>query len=97
RVALAGQKASFKAIDKKASELYFIKLSVEEMLRNLKGAKVLVGYEVEWDEERNTPSNISAGKFYLQVKMMNNPIVKQLTLDFKYSDEWASDLMGMIE
>ncbi|WDL77664.1 phage tail sheath family protein [Helicobacter winghamensis] len=97
RIALAAQKASFKAIDKKASELYFIKLSVEEMLRNLKGAKVLIGYEVEWDEEQNTPSNISAGKFYLQIKMMNNPIVKQLTLDFKYSDEWAGELLKSLQ
>ncbi|HDZ5295402.1 TPA: phage tail sheath family protein, partial [Campylobacter jejuni] len=51
RIALAGQKAAFKAIDKKASELYFIKISIEELLRDLKGAKVLIGYEVSWDEE----------------------------------------------
>ncbi|EAW0606836.1 phage tail sheath family protein [Campylobacter lari] len=96
RIAIAAQKASFKAIDKKASELYFVKISVEEMLRNLKGAKVLIGYDVEWDDEQNTPSNVSAGKFYLKVKIMNNPIVKQLTINFKYSDEWSDDLIKSI-
>ncbi|EJI4190524.1 phage tail sheath family protein [Campylobacter jejuni] len=96
RIALAGQKAAFKAIDKKASELYFIKISIEELLRDLKGAKVLIGYEVSWDEERNTDANVSAGKFYLNIKMMNNPIVKQITLEFIYSDEWASDLIKTI-
>ncbi|EAI2796418.1 phage tail sheath family protein [Campylobacter jejuni] len=96
RVAIAAQKASFKAIDKKASELYFIKISVEELLRDLKGAKVLIGYEVSWDEERNTNANISAGKFYLNIKMMNNPIVKQITLELIYSDEWADDLVKSI-
>lgn len=96
RIAIAGQKAAFKAIDKKASELYFVKISVEEMLRNLKGAKVLIGYEVSWDEEQNTPSNVSAGKFYLNVKMMNNPIVKQLTINFLYTDEYSDELVDMI-
>ncbi|HHW4151162.1 TPA: phage tail sheath family protein [Campylobacter coli] len=96
RIAQAAQKAAFKAIDKKASELYFIKISVEELLRDLKGAKVLIGYEVSWDEERNTDANVSAGKFYLNVKMMNNPIVKQITINFIYSDEWASDLIKTI-
>ncbi|EAH9333996.1 phage tail sheath family protein [Campylobacter jejuni] len=96
RIAIAAQKASFKAIDKKASELYFIKISVEELLRDLKGAKVLIGYEVSWDEERNTNANISAGKFYLNIKMMNNPIVKQITLELIYSDEWADDLVKSI-
>ncbi|EDP3592568.1 phage tail sheath family protein [Campylobacter jejuni] len=96
RIAIAAQKASFKAIDKKASELYFIKISVEELLRDLKGAKVLIGYEVSWDEERNTNANISAGKFYLNIKMMNNPIVKQITLELIYSDGWADDLVKSI-
>lgn len=96
RIAVAAQKAAFKAVDKKSSELYFIKISIEELLRDLKGAKVLVGYEVSWDEERNTDANVSAGKFYLNIKMMNNPIVKLITLQFKYSDEWSEDLIKSI-
>ncbi|HED5389954.1 TPA: phage tail sheath family protein [Campylobacter jejuni] len=96
RIAIAAQKAAFKAVDKKASELYFIKISVEELLRDLKGAKVLIGYEVSWDEERNTDANVSAGKFYLNIKMMNNPIIKLITLQFKYSDEWSEDLIKSI-
>ena len=96
KIAQAGQKAAFKAIDKKASQLYFIKISIEELLRDLKGAKVLIGYEVSWDEERNTAANVSAGKFYLNIKMMNNPIVKQITLEFIYTDEYSSDLIKTI-
>ncbi|TQR29327.1 phage tail protein [Campylobacter sp. MIT 99-7217] len=96
RISIAAQKASFKAVDKKASELYFVKLSVEELLRALKGAKVLVGYEVSWNEELNTAANVSAGKFYLDIKMMNNPIVKLITLEFAYTDDWADELLNTI-
>lgn len=92
RISQACQKGVLFAIDRKASELYHAKRSVSELLRQLVGAKVLLGYELSWSAE-NTDATITAGKFYLDVRMQNNPIVKQLTLDFIYVDKYGSVLM----
>lgn len=92
RLSQACQKGVFFAIDKKASELYHAKRSVEELLRSLVGAKVLLGFELNFSE-KNTLANITAGKFYLDVRMQNNPIVKQLTLDFIYVDKYGDILL----
>lgn len=66
------------------------------MLLALKGARVLVDYAVSWDEERNTPANITAGKFYLKVDTMNTPIVKRLEVNFNYTDRYADTLIKLI-
>ena len=92
RISQACQKGVLFAIDRKASELYHAKRSVSELLRQLVGAKVLLGYELSWSA-KNTDAAITAGKFYLDVRMQNNPIVKQLTLDFIYVDKYGSVLM----
>ena len=92
RISQACQKGVLFAIDRKASELYHAKRSVSELLRQLVGAKVLLGYELSWSA-KNTDATITAGKFYLDVRTQNNPIVKQLTLDFIYVDKYGSVLM----
>ena len=92
RISQACQKGVLFAIDRKASELYHAKRSVSELLRQLVGAKVLLGYELSWSA-KNTDATITAGKFYLDVRMQNTPIVKQLTLDFIYVDKYGSVLM----
>ncbi|MDR0666869.1 MAG: phage tail sheath subtilisin-like domain-containing protein [Campylobacteraceae bacterium] len=96
RVSEACQKGVFFAVDKKADQLLYAKLSVEELLRALKGASVLIGYDVEWNAAQNTLANITAGKFYLDVRMQNMPIVKTLELNFIYSDAWGEELMNSI-
>ena len=93
RISQACQKGVLFAIDKKADQLYHAKRSVSELLRGLVGAKVLLGYELSWSE-KNTLANITDGKFYLDVRMQNNPIVKQLTLDFIYVDKYGEMLMN---
>lgn len=95
RLSKAAQKGVLYAIDRKASELYHAKRSVEELLRGLVGAKVLLGFELAWSD-KNSLANITAGKFYLDVKMQNNPIVKQLTLDFIYVDKFGDTLMDSL-
>lgn len=92
RLSLACQKGVLFAVDRKASELYHAKRSVDELLRSLVGAKVLLGYELSWSA-KNTLANITAGKFYMDVRMQNNPIVKQLTLDFIYVDSYGEILL----
>jgi phage tail sheath protein FI len=94
RISEACQKGVFFAIDKKADQLFYAKQSVEELLRNLTGSKVLIGYEVTWSKTKNTQATVSAGKFYLDVRMQNNPIVKVLELDFIYSDAWSEQLLS---
>ncbi|PSM51369.1 phage tail sheath protein FI [Campylobacter blaseri] len=95
RISEAGQKGVFFAIDKRASTLYHAKRSIEEMLRAFVGANVLLGFELSWSA-RNTLANITAGKFYLDIRMQNDPIVKQLTLDFIYVDSYGSVLMDKL-
>ena len=93
RISQACQKGVLFAIDKKADQHYHAKRSVSELLRGLVGAKVLLGYELSWSE-KNTLANITDGKFYLDVRMQNTPIVKQLTLDFIYVDKYGETLMN---
>ncbi|WP_300764351.1 phage tail sheath subtilisin-like domain-containing protein [Helicobacter sp. UBA3407] len=96
RIAEAALEGLFWAIDRRADELKAAKDSVEQMLLALKGAKVLVDYEVSWNEELNTAANITAGKFYLDVQLMNTPIVKRLEINFNYTDKYADTLIKMI-
>lgn len=93
RISQACQKGVLFAIDRKADQLYHAKRSVSELLRGLVGAKVLLGYELSWSE-KNTLANITDGKFYLDIRMQNNPVVKQLTLDFIYVDKYGETLMN---
>ena len=86
----------FWAIDRRADILKSVKDSVEQMLLGLKGAKVLLGFFVEWDAEKNTKANITAGKFYLKVGMQNIPIVKRIEVNFSYVDQYSSALMNII-
>ena len=53
----------------------------------------MLGYELSWSE-KNTLANITDGKFYLDVRMQNNPVVKQLTLDFIYVDKYGETLIN---
>ena len=96
RISEACQQGVLYAVDKKASELFFAKYSVEQLLQNLTGSKVLIGYNVYWDDKKNTAATVTAGKFYLRIEMQNNPIVKVIELDFVYKDSWGDLLLSSI-
>ncbi|MDR0580195.1 MAG: phage tail sheath subtilisin-like domain-containing protein [Campylobacteraceae bacterium] len=96
RISEACQQGVLYAVDKKASELFFAKYSVEQLLQNLTGSKVLIGYNVYWDDKKNTQATVTAGKFYLRIEMQNNPIVKVIELDFVYKDSWSENLLSSI-
>lgn len=96
RISEACQKGVLFAIDKRADQLYHAKRSVDELLRSFVGSRVLLGYEISWSP-MNTLANITAGKFYLDVRMQNTPIVKQLTLDFIYVDSYGDTLMESLK
>lgn len=95
-LAKAAIKAIFFAIDARADNLKAAKDSVEQMLLALKGSRVLVDYEVRWDEEKNTLANITAGKFFLTIDVMNTPIVKRLEVNFNYTDRFSDVLIKTI-
>ncbi|MFV0481355.1 MAG: phage tail sheath family protein [Campylobacteraceae bacterium] len=96
RIGEAFQKGIFFAIDKKADQLLYAKRSVEELIRNLIGADVLLGGEVTWNKEKNTKATVTAGKFYLDIRTQNNPIVKTIEIDLIYVDSYADVLMSSI-
>lgn len=96
RISQACQKGVLFAVDKRADQLYHAKRSVEELLRALVGSQVLLGFDLSWSA-KNTSANITAGKFYLDIRMQNNPIVKQLTLDFIYVDRYDDILLEKIK
>lgn len=96
RISQACQKGVLFAVDKRADQLYHAKRSVEELLRALVGSQVLLGFDLSWSA-KNTSANITAGKFYLDIRMQNNPIVKQLTLDFIYVDKYGDVLLDKIK
>lgn len=96
RISQACQKGVLFAVDKRADQLYYAKRSVEELLRALVGSQVLLGFDLSWSA-KNTSANITAGKFYLDIRMQNNPIVKQLTLDFIYVDKYGDVLLEKIK
>lgn len=97
RVCEAALEGLFWAIDRRATDvLKNVKDSVEQLLLALKGAGVMIGYSVFWDEELNTKANITAGKFYLKAQMQNSPIVKRLEVNFSYTDKFGDVLIKMI-
>lgn len=96
RVCEAALDGLFWAIDRRADILKSVKDSVEQMLLALKGSKVLLGFNVYWDPEKNTKANITAGKFYLVAEMQNMPIVKRLEVNFSYVDRYGDVLIKLI-
>lgn len=96
RISEAALNGLFWAIDRRADILKSVKDSVEDMLLALKGAKVALGFNVYWDEERNTNANITAGKFYLVAEFQNMPIVKRLEVNFSYVDKYGDVLIKLI-
>lgn len=96
RVCEAALEGLFWAIDRRANVLKSAKDSVEQMLLALKGAFVLLGFNVYWDDELNTTANVTAGKFYLNAEMQNMPITKRFEVNFSYVDRYADVLLKLI-
>ncbi len=90
------QDATFWAIDIRADVLNHVRASVEGFANGLKGANVLIGYDVFWHPEKNTKENITAGKFYLVAEMQNMPTVRRLEIECVYVDKFSPVLMKII-
>jgi phage tail sheath protein FI len=83
------------ARDREADQLIWVKKSVEEFFRELKGANVLIGFEVKFliagqDEGgKNTTATVAAGKFYLTMYVQDVPAIRELNLDLIYVDDYS--------
>jgi len=86
----------FWAIDRGADILIHAKDSVDGLLLSLKGAGVLVGYDVFWHPSKNTKEALTAGKFYLVADMQNMPTVKRFEIECNFTDEFSPILMKII-
>jgi hypothetical protein len=87
----------FEAIDKRANRLKFAKDALEDFLRGLKSNNVLLGFDISWNENKNTNTTISEGKFFLDVYMQDMPTVKTLEVTFTKTDRYGQDLIKMIQ
>ncbi len=84
------------ARDREASELIWVKDSIVTFMNELKGNDVVIGFEAYFDPEQNTKATVTAGKFYLTVKVGDMPSVRELNIELTYSDEWNDVLINYI-
>lgn len=96
RIGEAVQEGVFWAIDRGADVLIHAKDSVDGLLLSLKGANVLVGYDVYWHPEKNTKEALTAGKFYLVAEMQNMPTVRRFEVECSFTDKFSPVLMKII-
>lgn len=96
RLLMAIMKASKWARDREANELLTVRQSIIEFANELKGNDVIVGFDVFFDEAKNTKATVTAGKFYLTIKVGDMPSVRELNIELVYSDSWNETLINYI-
>ena len=88
--------ASKWARDRRANELVYVRNSIDEFMRELKGNNVALGFEIYFDMEKNTLATVTAGKFYLTVKWQNMPTIRELNIEMIYTDQYGEVLLNYI-
>jgi hypothetical protein len=84
------------ARDREADQLIWVKKSIEEFFRELKGNKVMIGFEVFFDIEKNTKATVTAGKFYLTIKTQDMPSIRELNIEMVYVDDYSDILINFL-
>ncbi len=84
------------ARDREADILLYVKKSVEEFFRELKGNGVIIGFYVYFDMAKNTKATVTAGKFYLTMEIQDMPSVRELNLELVYVDDYSEVLLNFI-
>jgi phage tail sheath protein FI len=84
------------ARDREADILLYVKKSIEEFFRELKGNGVIIGFNVYFDMEKNTKATVTAGKFYLTMEIQDMPAVRELNLELVYVDDYSEVLLNFI-
>lgn len=88
--------ASKWARDRQADELLYVKQSVEEFMRGLKGAGVVLGFEAYFDSEKNTKATVTNGQFFLTVLVQDMPTIRELNIELVYVDDYSDVLLNII-
>lgn len=84
------------ARDREANELLDVKNSVTEFMNELKGNDVIIGFDAFFDNEKNTNTTVTAGKFYLTILVGDMVSVRELNIELVYSDNWNGVLINTI-
>lgn len=84
------------ARDREADILLYVKKSIEEFFRELKGNGVIIGFNVYFDMAKNTKATVTAGKFYLTMEIQDMPAVRELNLELVYVDDYSEVLLNFI-
>lgn len=88
--------ASKWARDREANELLWVKKSIVEFNNELKGNDVVIGFDVSFDQDKNTKATVTAGKFYITVLVGDMPSIRELNIELVYSDNWNDVLINYI-
>lgn len=96
RLLAAILEASKWARDREADQLIWVKKSIVEFMNELKGNNVIVGFDVYFDSAKNTLATVTAGKFYLTVKVQDMPSIRELNIELVYSDAYGDTLINYI-
>lgn len=92
----AVMKASKWARDRRANELVYVRDSIDQFMRELRGNNVALGFEIYFDMQKNTLATVTAGKFYLTVKWQNMPTIRELNIEMVYTDAYGDVLLNII-
>lgn len=84
------------ARDREADQLIYAKKSIVEFMNELKGNGVVIGFDAYFDTSKNTAATVTAGKFYLTVKVQDMPSIRELNIEMVYSDDWSETLINYI-
>ena len=96
RLLMSIMKASKWARDREANELLRVKQSVVDFMNELKGNDVIIGFDVEFDPKKNTKASVTAGKFYLTIRVGDMPSVRELNIELVHSDNWNNALINYL-
>jgi len=88
--------ASKWARDRRANELVYVRDSIDQFMRELRGNNVAIGFEIYFDMKKNTLATVTAGKFYLTVKWQNMPTIRELNIEMIYTDQYGEVLLNYL-
>lgn len=88
--------ASRYARDRKADELLYVKKAIEEFMRGLKGAGVVLGFSAYFDTTKNTKTTVSNGQFYLTVEVQDMSTIREFNIELTYVDDYSDVLLNII-
>jgi len=85
------------SIDKDLNELSVLKSSLSAFSRKLVGQGILLDGEIMLDEEKTTPSEITAGNFYFIFDFQDMPKARKIVVHMNYTDRYSNIAYKLLE